>query len=417
MTSREGQAGAAFLDRWCGWTLVFCLALTPLLAWLGPLGFAPLLAAVGLMTLPALRVAEADRPLALAIIVTVIWAAGSLLWSPYEVEELWTSNAAKLAAQAVLYWAAYSAVSRVAPATLRTAAAVLMWGTAALSAVIIAEAVSGAALYQRVREAINDPIRPDLAVRNVAQGVFVLAVLWGPAALAAVRLGWWQLAVLMAAAVAAGGVGLGADAPIIALAAASLAGAAVWRWPKIAPRVLSAAAGLLFLTAPLIVWATREQGIYGRIQEMVSLSWSMRMDYWSFAIDWIGDKPLRGWGLDASRMFAPGIKLHPHNGPLQIWLELGVIGAAAAVVLWSGLFLKLERRVADLGAAAGAAGASAYLTFAAVSFGVWQEWWLALGALVVVSAATVQRLPQTVPRSARRSAQARGASTSHPISE
>ncbi|MDP3489140.1 MAG: O-antigen ligase family protein [Phenylobacterium sp.] len=408
-------AGPGFA-RWCGWVLVFAAALTGPLGWVGPLAFAVLLSLVGLLTLPALEVREADRPAALAILVLVIWAAGSMLWSPYEPEALWSSNAVKLACQAALYWAAYCAVRRADPQILRWAMAVFMWGLSGLAAVIIVEAVTGAALYQALRQAISDPIRPDLAVRNVAQGVFVLAVLWGPAALAAIRLGWWQLAVLMAAGLVAGAVGLNADAPLIALAGASAAGAAVYRWPLIAPRVLGAGAGLFFLATPLILWALREQGIYAALQDRVSLSWSMRMDYWSYAVDWISDKPLRGWGLDASRMFGPGIRLHPHDAALQVWLELGVIGAAAATVFWVTLFHRLERRSPDLGAAAGTAAAVSYLTFAAVSFGVWQEWWLALGALALVTAAGAQRLAMA-PSTSKAAAGSRRASTYPPISE
>lgn len=402
--------------RWCGWVLVFAAALSAPVAWLGPLAFAVLLSLVGLLTLPGLEVREADRPAALALLVLVIWAAGSMLWSPYEPEALWSSNAVKLACQSVLYWAAYCAVRRAEPQGLRRAMAVFMWGMSGLSVVIIVEAVSGAALYQFIRQATNDPIRPDLAVRNVAQAVFVLAVLWGPAALAAIRLGWWQLAVLMAAGVVAGAVGLNADAPLIALAAACVFGGAVYRWPVIAPRALGVGAGFFFLTTPLIIWALRAQGAYGAVQDKVSLSWSMRMDYWSYAVDWISDKPLRGWGLDASRMFGPGIRLHPHDAALQVWLELGVIGAAAATILWVTLFHRVERRAPDLGAVAAAAAAVSYLTFAAVSFGVWQEWWLALGALAVVTAAGGQRLAAAVANPKAAPA-LRRASTSPPISE
>ncbi|MEO6341223.1 MAG: hypothetical protein ABIO39_14370, partial [Caulobacteraceae bacterium] len=41
---------------------------------------------------------------------------------------------------------------------------------------------------------------------------------------------------------------------------------------------------------------------------------------------------------------------------------------------------KVEARDRTL-AAVGAATALAYLTIGALSFGIWQEWWLALGAL------------------------------------
>ena len=415
MTAPAWISGPRFA-RWCGWVLAFAGVMTGLLGWLGPLGFAVLLSIVGLLCLPAFQVSEADRPAALALLVLVIWACGSMLWSPYRPDPLWSSNAVKLVCQGLLYWAAYSAVRRATPQGLRRAMILLMAGVSALATLIIVEAVTGAALYQAIRQAIGDPIRPDLAVRNVAQGVFVLAVLWAPAALVAVRVGWWQLAVLMAAGIVAGAAGLGADAPLIALALASAAGLAVYRWPKVAPRGLAVAAAIFFLATPLVVWGLRAQGAYGQLQDLVSLSWSMRMDYWSYAVDWISDKPLRGWGLDASRMFGPGIRLHPHDAALQIWLELGVIGAAAATVFWVAIFHRLERPKADFGAVAGAAAAISYLTFAAVSFGVWQEWWLALGALAVVASAAAQRLPARAPKASAARA-ARRASTSHPISE
>ena len=45
----------------------------------------------------------------------------------------------------------------------------------------------------------------------------------------------------------------------------------------------------------------------------------------------------------------------------------------------------------DLGAAAAVAAASAYLVMGAVSFGVWQEWWLAVGALAATACLALQR--------------------------
>ena len=88
-------------------------------------------------------------------------------------------------------------------------------------------------------------------------------------------------------------------------------------------------------------------------------------------------------------MFAPGIKLHPHDGALQIWLELGAVGAVAAAVFWGVTLLRLSRPVRDAANAATAACAAVYLLFGALNFGLWQEWWLALGALIVALAAMI----------------------------
>jgi O-antigen ligase len=148
---------------------------------------------------------------------------------------------------------------------------------------------------------------------------------------------------------------------------------------------MAIAAAALFLLTPAAVWAVRHFLDYEAIRAALPRTDSMRMGYWSHAIDWIAERPLRGWGLDASREFGPGIVLHPHNNPLQIWLELGAIGAVAAAAFWGVALSRLSRPDRDLGAAATAACATAYLLFG-VNFGVWQDWWLGLGALVAMLA-------------------------------
>jgi O-antigen ligase len=115
-------------------------------------------------------------------------------------------------------------------------------------------------------------------------------------------------------------------------------------------------------------------------------SWAARMDIWRFAVSEIDQRPFWGWGLEASRAWPSIIPMHPHNAALQIWLELGVLGVTAAALFWAWLYWRIALlHVEDRSmAAAAAASAVAYLTIGAISFGVWQEWWLALGALSVV---------------------------------
>ena len=384
VTPREGVV-------WFGWVLAGVFALSPLLGWLSPLGFAPLAALGGLLTIRGIRVEDEQRPVALAILVLVTWALASVLWSPFKPDSIESATAAKLIAQAILYWALFRAGAAASAEARTMALRVLAWGMGGLGLILALEAATGAGIYQALRAAIGDPIRPDLAVRNVAQGGFVLAVLTPAAALASKRTGCgvWPI-VLMAGGIAGASLSLAADAPILALVVSVLFGLAVYRWPVAAPRVLGGMVATLFLAAPGVVWLTRKLGWFQELEASVSLSWSQRMGYWRHATDWIGDHPLRGWGLDASREFAPGIILHPHNGALQIWLELGLIGAVSVAVFWGVLFANLSRPERDPGRAVAAATAGAYLVFSAVSFGVWQEWWLALGAVAAAACMAVQ---------------------------
>lgn len=116
-----------------------------------------------------------------------------------------------------------------------------------------------------------------------------------------------------------------------------------------------------------------------------------RLYMWRFVIDTISDSNiLIGFGADASRGF-PGanekimwgielMPLHPHNGALQIWLELGVLGVVLMTLLpiiiyWS------SRTLPRAECALIAALLTAYLVPWLVSYGVWQSWWVALAWL------------------------------------
>nr|QQZ51714.1 hypothetical protein JKL49_12730 [Phenylobacterium glaciei] len=112
--SRTAQPGPK-LAAWCGWVMAGGLALTPIIGWLAPLAFAPLLTIMGVLTLPALRIEEEDRPVGIAIVTLVLWAAGSSAWSPFTAKDLGESTAAKLIAETVVFFAAICAARAAAP--------------------------------------------------------------------------------------------------------------------------------------------------------------------------------------------------------------------------------------------------------------------------------------------------------------
>ncbi|HBA43609.1 MAG TPA: hypothetical protein DCZ07_11605, partial [Alphaproteobacteria bacterium] len=79
------------------------------------------------------------------------------------------------------------------------------------------------------------------------------------------------------------------------------------------------------------------------------------------------------------------LPLHPHNGALQIWLELGLPGA----LITAALLLALGFGIAALPLptpqrAAATAAFTATLCLILLSFGLWQNWWQASFWLLLI---------------------------------
>lgn len=78
--------------------------------------------------------------------------------------------------------------------------------------------------------------------------------------------------------------------------------------------------------------------------------------------------------LDQSEEALP---LHPHNGAIQIWLELGFIGALLAAFLSFKIIKNFWGKAHSKKEVAYALGLySSSFTMICVSYGLWQSWWL-----------------------------------------
>lgn len=115
-----------------------------------------------------------------------------------------------------------------------------------------------------------------------------------------------------------------------------------------------------------------------------------RMEIWGHAAWRVLETPLFGHGIDASRAIRPEVgewsrfgpltdsllPLHPHNGFLQVWLELGLAGAV--LVLAASLLLLAATRRLGVEAQPYAIGLfTAGLAMANTAYGLWQAWWMA----------------------------------------
>jgi O-antigen ligase len=253
-----------------------------------------------------------------------------------------------------------------------------------------------------LNRAANPDIPPSEVVRNVNRGAaVVLAMTWGAAAglIANGRSGLAR-AVLAASAILALPFGLWAN--LVAFVIALIVFAVAFGAPRFALLSVSGGLSLWMLVAP---FATPLILASPRLVDALPLSWAARVGIWDYVCARILEQPWIGHGLDASRAVTDriqvreldmrGIPLHPHSASLQIWYETGAVGAAlAAAALLAGGWT-LSRVFADnRPAAAGAAATMAALgVIANISFGIWQEWWLATMfiAAALVAALAIKR--------------------------
>ena len=199
---------------------------------------------------------------------------------------------------------------------------------------------------------------------------------------------WRAPLVLLAAVALVCPLQLHVDAPLLALVASGAVFLLVRRTGALGLWLCVGATVLYLVMTPIVLGIAAGAGLTQETPGHVGkLSWSIRLHIWSFVERLILTHPITGWGLDASRAWPGDIPLHPHNGALQLWLELGAVGVALTALFLAWLFSRiavLEQQ--ERGAAAAAAASlSAYLIIGALSFGVWQEWWLALAAVAMAA--------------------------------
>jgi O-antigen ligase len=192
-------------------------------------------------------------------------------------------------------------------------------------------------------------------------------------------------------------------APTVALAVSLPCVLLVLRHGRRAVAALAALTAAYMLAMPLAMLAADRLGLYARLKGAAPPSWSDRLHMWTFLAGQFTRHPVRGAGLDASRTFPGVVYLHPHNGTMQLWYELGFPGAILGTLFWLWLWRRIgEGCERDRLAAATATGTLlVYLTIGSVSFGLWQEWWLCLGAFAMTLCLMPGRtLSQSAPRTA-----------------
>ncbi len=385
----------------CEAGLGFCLFLLPAMLALVPRGAAPLAAVAGLC---AVGMIAADPPgrwsperwRALRVPVAIfglllVWGGLSALWAIEPARLLLKEiQLAGLFAGGIVLAAAAGSVGDRRRLILLTIA-----GTGLGIAVAWSDLGTGGGLSRYVTVRHFTPAR-------LNQISVWMAIMLLPFAALLICRGRMLLGLAAASVMASTVLLLDGTAAKTALAL-SLPVAALLYWRRrLVTKVAAALSMVAVLTAPLTLPLLADYPFVLRDADAVKTSLGHRRYIWDFAGKRIAERPLLGWGLDAARAIPGGqerirwdqnrLPLHPHNAALQVWLELGLPGAALLALLLFWLWRRLAAAPwPPLYAASAGGSLAAICAVLSAGWGIWQEWWLATLALAAFAILAMAR--------------------------
>lgn len=185
------------------------------------------------------------------------------------------------------------------------------------------------------------------------------------------------------------------DAAPVAIACGAISYGIARLWGRAGVALVAAGIAAVALSWGPVASVAWQHGEQTWLTAHANLNWGYRVEIWNRVYELIGARPGLGYGFDSARALAQGAGvtfLHPHNGLLQVWLELGAVGVAL-LLAWAAVSLRgyLSHSRDRQALATTAATMTAVAVFWLISFGVWQGWWLAAIGLAFCACALAQR--------------------------
>ena len=367
-------------------TAIFCAfaALLPIVSVMAPKGTVVLLLLAAALAVPTYwwahrRLPVPDLRISIALVLLVVWCAIASAWS-FDVKQSFV-----LSLRIAVIFAAGMVLFPIV-ATLNDASKnrISLWLIAGFALTLIFMAVEIGLGYPTIR-----------SVKGVSGGREAIAFSRGAIALSLIvwpvvaylwsrGIGWKALAIpvllgvlsnFLESAAATLGFAIGVATVLLVVSHRKIG-----RWVTLAACVVA------FVALPFGMREMHDHEWHRA--DWLSGSERHRVEIWYFSLERIAEKPVLGWGFDGSRYIAEYffgadetgrsmVPLHPHNGALQILLELGAVGAVIVLALLWLIAVQLDnlsRRTRECGQALFVAA----LAIGCVAYGQWQNWWIAL---------------------------------------
>jgi hypothetical protein len=360
--------------------------LAPVLGMVAPLGEAPLVI-LGGAAIVMLNLASGRAPRAPARYVVLFGAliALSLLSCLWTIDlSLTASRAIRLLGEAIIGLALIDAAKRIDADGQQRVIIGLIAGIALGAIIVLVDAVLHHSLIASLRPSRPTPTEFD-------RGATTLVVLVWPLLIYLLDRRNRRLVVALSLVVIVVVGYLMSDAAKLALSVGVVGAISVYWGRNWVAKPLRYVLPLGILIMPLLATSLPPPESLIQDRPVAKASALHRLVIWQFTGQRILERPWLGWGLETSRDLPgadhsyqiehlPGappmvaLSLHPHNGALQIWVELGVIGA----LLGAGLLFFVTQEGLTLNAVEQAGlygGLISVLVIAMLSYGIWQSWW------------------------------------------
>ena len=334
------------------------------------------------------------------------WAALSTIWATDHVSALKSLAGISGVFAATIILAL--SIASAGPAATRKISAGLMSGFAVMCAIYLFEYATDGMLLQIGRDILSkgqSTLKDYRVLYN--SGLIILTGIAVPLTLAI----WSRhraLGVLIVLAIIPVAALADAAVIIVALGVGCLAFVAARLLPRAFPIAAILVLAVVGLSLPFNTDRLPDPRIEVPTGEGLWPPVASRMLIWRAAAENIEKSPIIGIGLNASKnlyprstrkkvkvyynhgplhIFIEPIPLHPHNVMLQIWLELGLIGALLFIALIAqGFYAIVKSDLTKNARAAMMGSATTFLFVANISFGIWQKWWLTAIVLTFILA-------------------------------
>jgi exopolysaccharide production protein ExoQ len=222
---------------------------------------------------------------------------------------------------------------------------------------------------------------------------YLVLIAWPLLAHVWCRRRWWSMAALGVAVAV-----MLAETQSLAARVAVATGVVVlllaWAAPRLVAIGLAWGVAAFVATLPVMLRLLAERR--PELARFLKPSGVARLEIWDYMTARVFEHPIRGWGLRtsfrlpirsdelASYIYTDARGIYPHNQWLELWVELGVFGAALGLVFTLLILWRIRGLPEKLRPFAYAAFASA-MTVASVDYEVVTDsWWCALAASAVL---------------------------------